>query len=99
MAAPVDIGTLIVKTPGHAGGKPRIKGTGITVTSVGLLTEGGATASQIISQHYPQLTLAQVHAALAYFHANRSEIDAILDAEDLAYQKGLAEQAPVRRSS
>jgi hypothetical protein len=28
-----------------------------------------------IAVEYPHLTLAQVHAALAYYHANREEIE------------------------
>src|SRR5687767_3021831 len=93
MTTPVDIGTMIARTPGYSGGKPRLVRTGITVIAIGLLAEGGETPAEIISCHYPHLTLAEVHAALAYFHANRAEIDEILEAEDRAWEKGVAEQA------
>jgi Protein of unknown function (DUF433) len=33
---------------------------------------------------YPHLTLAQVHAALAYYHVNRDEIEADLAQEEAA---------------
>ena len=93
MTAPVDIGTMIVTRPGYAGGKPHVQGTGITVISIGFLAEDGNTAEQIISDYYPQLNLAQVHAALAYFHVNRAEIDAILDEEERIYQEWTRQQA------
>jgi len=35
-----------------------------------------------ISDAFGHINLAQVHAALAYYHANREEIDADLRAED-----------------
>jgi hypothetical protein len=34
-----------------------------------------------ISHNYGHVSLAQVHAALAYYHANREEIDADIAAE------------------
>jgi hypothetical protein len=40
----------------------------------------GLSAEEIVDQ-YPHLTLAQVYAALAYYHANQQEIDAELAAE------------------
>jgi hypothetical protein len=33
------------------------------------------------------LTLAQIHAALAYYHANREEIDADIAADETAAEK------------
>jgi hypothetical protein len=37
------------------------------------------------------LTLAQVYAALTYYHANREEIEAYLSAEKAEYQRLAAE--------
>jgi len=37
-----------------------------------------------IALEYPHLTLAQVHAALAYYHVNREEIEADLAQEQAA---------------
>jgi uncharacterized protein (DUF433 family) len=36
-----------------------------------------------IALEYPHLSLAQVHAALAYYHANRDEIESDIAAEEL----------------
>ena len=40
-------------------------------------------APEEIADQYPHLTLAQVFTALAYYHANREEIEADLEAERL----------------
>ena len=36
-----------------------------------------------IADQYPQLTFAQVYAALAYYHANTAEVEADLSSEQL----------------
>lgn len=40
------------------------------------------------------LTLAQVHGALAYYHANRDEIDQDLAADEARYEQLATEHAP-----
>jgi hypothetical protein len=40
-----------------------------------------------IADQYGHLELAQVHAALTYYHANRSEIDVELAAEEVEYDR------------
>jgi uncharacterized protein (DUF433 family) len=63
-------------TPGVCGGKPRIKGHRIKVQHVVVWHERmGMSADEIVSQH-PGLTLADVHAALAYYWDHREQIDA-----------------------
>jgi hypothetical protein len=37
-----------------------------------------------IALEYPHLTLAQIHAALAYYHVNRDEIETDIAAEQAA---------------
>jgi uncharacterized protein (DUF433 family) len=77
----VDVGTLIVRTPEIRGGRPRIAGTGITVQRIVGWYKLGLSAEEIANQ-IPHLTLAQVYAALAYYHANRDEIEQALAVED-----------------
>ncbi|MBI5649285.1 MAG: DUF433 domain-containing protein [Chloroflexi bacterium] len=77
----VDIGTLIVQTPEIGGGQPRIAGTGISVRRVVGWYQLGLTEEEI-ADRLGHLSLAQVYAALAYYHANRAEIDAAIDAEE-----------------
>lgn len=80
MPPTVEIGTLIDRDPSVRGGRPKIAGSGITVSRVVGWYMTGMTAEDIALE-YPHLTLAQVHAALAYYHANRQEIEADLDAD------------------
>jgi len=81
MASLTDIGTLIAQTPGICGGRPRIAGTGVSIRRIAGWYKLGLTPEEIATQ-IPHLTLAQVHAALAYYHANRDEMDAEMAAEE-----------------
>lgn len=81
MAKATDIGTLIVQTPEVCGGRPRIAGTGVTVRRIAGWYNLGFSPEEI-AKKYGHLSVAQVYAALAYYHANREEIDADLAAED-----------------
>ena len=54
----------IVKTPGVRGGKARIEGTRVCVLDVAYEHRSGLTPEQIQVQ-YPDLNLAQIHAALS----------------------------------
>ena len=47
---------------------------------------------QLKVDQFGHLTLAQVYAALAYYHANRDEIDADLAEEDRLFDALTAEQ-------
>ena len=75
---------MIARTPGIRGGRPRIAGTGVSVQRIaGYFKYWGWSAEEIAAQ-LPTLNLAQVYAALAYYHANREEIEGYLAAEDAA---------------
>ena len=80
--ATVEIGTLIVRTSDVRGGRPRIAGTGVTVQRIVGWYKLGLSPEEIASR-IGHLTLAQVHAALAYYHANRDEIEAAIKAEEI----------------
>jgi uncharacterized protein (DUF433 family) len=56
------------------GGKPPIAGRRIRVQDIGAWYEyHGMTPDEIVSGYRP-ITLSDVHAALAYYHAHRDEI-------------------------
>lgn len=74
MTTLIDIGTLIVQTPGVCGGRPRIAGTRITVRNIVTWSQMGWTPEKIIEQ-IEHLSLGQVHAALAYYYANKEMLD------------------------
>ena len=79
----IDIGTLIVRSPDIRGGRPRIAGTGVTVRRIVGWYRLGLDAEDI-AERLGHVTVGQVYAALAYYHANRGEIDADLASSELA---------------
>ena len=84
MSTATDIGTLISCSPNLGSGRPLIAGTGTSVRRVVVLYKQGASAEEI-ARRMSHLSLAQVYAALAYYHANRDEIEADLAGEDAEY--------------
>lgn len=65
MVTATQIDTHVTKQPGVCGGKAAIDQTRVSVNNViCIVRDGGAVEDVIVA--YPQLTLAQVHAALAY---------------------------------
>ena len=80
MAKVADIGTLIVRTARIRGGRPHIAGTGVTVRRIVGWYKLGLSPEEI-SDRIGHLSLAQVYAALAYYHANRKEIEGDIAAE------------------
>jgi uncharacterized protein (DUF433 family) len=90
MTATIDISTLIVKTDDTCGGHPRIAGTRLSVQQIAVLTKQGLNPLEIIKE-YENISLAQVHAALAYYYANQEEIEAYLAEEKQKYERLLAE--------
>ena len=53
----------------------------------------GPEPEQIAEEDYPDLSLAQVHAALAYYCDNREEIEAIFARDDNAEEEYEPERA------
>src|SRR2546429_9447643 len=81
VAQSIDIGTLITRSPDIHGGRPIIAGTGVTVRRIVVWYKLGLTPEEI-PDRIGHLTLAQVYAALTYYHANRDEIEAALAQEE-----------------
>jgi uncharacterized protein (DUF433 family) len=66
---------MIVKTSGTCGGRARIAGTRIKVEHVyNWVERKGMTPAEVVKE-YPHLTMAQVHAALAYYWSHQDEIE------------------------
>lgn len=74
MATLVEIGSLIDSDPAIRGGRPKIAGTGLTVSRIAGWYKLGMTPEEIVIE-YQHLTQAQVHAALAHYHANRETME------------------------
>jgi uncharacterized protein (DUF433 family) len=92
LTSTVDIGLLITRSSEIRGGRPRIAGTGLTVRRIVGWYQLGLTPEEILNRiGHPTLTLAHVHAALAYYHANQSEIDADIAEEQQQSQESITE--------
>ena len=82
----IDIGTLVVSTPETCGGRPRIAGTRISIAQIAVWHQQGMSPEAIVEE-ISYLNLAQIYAALSYYHANRKEIEADLAAELAEYDR------------
>jgi uncharacterized protein (DUF433 family) len=74
----------IVSDESIRGGRPVIAGTGLRVSDVAALHSlHGNTPDEIASAF--DISLAQVHSALAYYFAHQAEIDAELRSDSEAF--------------
>lgn len=92
-----DIGTLIVRDDEVRAGRPRIAGTGVTVQRIVSWYMLGMSPEEI-ADRIGHLSLAQVHAALAYYHANREEIETAMAADKAAGDQAEQEWYQVSRN-
>lgn len=77
----MNIGDFIVKTPGTCGGRVRVQGRRIPVSSIYRWFRSGLAPEDILSK-YEALSLAEAYAAIAYAVANNDEISAEIARED-----------------
>ncbi len=80
-------------TPGVCGGKPRIAGHRIKVQDIAIWYEDMGLSPDEIVYHHPSITLADVYAALAYYHDCRQQIRQQIR-EDEALARSMQEQTP-----
>ena len=80
-------------TPGICGGKPRIAGHRIKVQNIVIWYERMGMSPDEIVYHYPSITLAEVHAALAYYYDHLEEIRKDIE-EDEVFAKEMKSQTP-----
>lgn len=73
---------LVINDPQLHHGRPVVAGTGITVRSIAIMYKQGYSPEEI-SGELP-LTLAQVYAALTYYHLHTDQIEAdiVADSEE-----------------
>jgi len=79
--AHIDGAQRITTTPGVCGGKPCIAGTRIRVQDIYTWHESHGKSPDEIVRDFPQLTLADVYAALSYFWANQQTMLAAIRAD------------------
>jgi uncharacterized protein (DUF433 family) len=94
----VDISSLITSVPGVVGGRPCVAGTRVGVRSIAACYKQGYLPEEIVQQ-YERLSIAQVYAALAYYHANQAEIDDDIAREAAEYERLAQEHERSRRKA
>ena len=90
----VDIGSLIDQREGYRGGRPFIVGTGVTVDRISVLLNVDHLSPEEIADA-ANLSMCQVHAALAFYFANAESIDAFLEWQSAEHRR-LAAESPHR---
>jgi uncharacterized protein (DUF433 family) len=63
----------IVRDPEHSDGSPTIEGTGIRVKDIATAYEHSGYDPDEIIQLYPDLSLSDIHRALAYYYDHINE--------------------------
>jgi len=81
-------------TPEIRGGKPRIAGTRITVAEIAMMYLRMGQSLELIAGKY-NLSLASVHAAIAYYYDRQAEIEQQMQ-EDEAFVNALMRDRPSR---
>jgi len=77
---------------GAGGPKARIAGQRIRVEDIAIWHEKLGMSPDEILHHHPTITLADVHAALAYYWDHRDEIERAID-EDRAFADELRRES------
>lgn len=72
--------TTLVRTPDVCGGRLRIDGTRMTVNQIVTHYLQGASAEKIV-EWYPQRSVREIYAVLAWYHDHKREFDAELAIE------------------
>jgi uncharacterized protein (DUF433 family) len=97
VATQIEIGDMISRTPGIKGGTPHIAGTGVTVRTIVRWNRSGLLPEEI-ALRIGHISLAQVHAALAFYYANQEAMDREMAEEeaesDRIEREHLARQRP-----
>ena len=81
MAALTETGSLITRVPGVCGARPCIAGTRMPVRSIAIWHNMGNSPNEIARQ-VGYLSLAQIDSALAWYFANKTEVDQEIEDED-----------------
>ena len=84
MSAVID--AMLVRSNDVCGGRLRISDTRVTVNQIATLYKQGEPPEEIAA-HFPHVSLAQIFAALTYYHANRDEVERDIERERLEAER------------
>jgi uncharacterized protein (DUF433 family) len=82
----IESDSLLTSSPNIRHGQPCISGTGISVRRIAVLHNLGHSTEDVVRK-YEHLTPAGVHAALAYYFANKQRIDSEIAAGEDEVEK------------
>jgi uncharacterized protein (DUF433 family) len=68
------VGMSVVRDEGHSRGSPTVEGTGIRVVDIAEAYEHSGYDSDENTELYPDLSLSDVHTALAYYYDHIDEL-------------------------
>ena len=83
----------IVRSEGVHGGRPVVRGTGVSVQAIIEQTRLDRSPAQIVEDYGGVLTLSQVYDALSYFYEHQGEIE-----QDVARNRAALRQRPQKAS-
>ena len=86
----------LLEPKAHRKGRLCVAGTGTTVHRIAVWYKMGMSGEDI-AREFPHLPIANVYAALAYYHANRDEIEAEIAADQAEEERIEAEWLALRR--
>lgn len=75
-------------------GMPYVRGTRFKLVQIVLDRLAYNWDADEIQRQHPQLTLAQVHAALAYYYDHRTKIDALIERREREAEEFFASMPP-----
>jgi uncharacterized protein (DUF433 family) len=80
-------------------GIARLGGTGMKVVLLVETWKTGGSTPQSLHEAHPHLTMAQIHAVLAYYYDHQSEIDAEIErrTREIEAARASAEETPGRK--
>ena len=80
-------------------GVARLAETSLKVSDIAIDAETWGMTPPEIQENYPQLSMAQIYAALSYYHNHKAEIDAALERDDEEVAQARSqEKEPLTRS-
>jgi uncharacterized protein (DUF433 family) len=83
----------IVRSEGIHGGRPVVRGTGVSVQAIIEQTRLGCSPAQIVEDFDGALTLSEVYDALSYFYEHQGEIE-----QDIARNRAALHRGPRKAS-
>ncbi len=81
----------IVRVEGVASGEPIIKGTRIMVRTIIEQYQLGSSIEEILWD-FPQLSSAQIHDALSFYHDHKDEMNKLLEQASYEYWQPIIEE-------